>query len=76
MIQEASRSGQALVIANRLYGAGPYRTLFSGLEYTLNDNGLAHPILTQWLETGIARMASVLTQPIAATHAATAPQPR
>ena len=66
MIQDAARHGRALVIANRLYGAGPYRTLFDGLDYTLNDKGLAHPMLTQWLETGIARMASVLAHPLPA----------
>jgi hypothetical protein len=66
MVQDASQHGHALVIANRLYGAGPYRTLFDGLEYTLNDKGLAHPLLTEWLETGITRMARLLAQPFAA----------
>lgn len=63
-IQEASQQGRALVVADRLHGAGPYRSLFDGLEYTLNDNGLAHPLLTHWLETGIARTARHLTEPL------------
>ncbi len=63
VIQDASQNGRVLVIADRLYGAGPYRTLFEGLDYTLNDKGLAHPLLTQWLETGIAKSVSVLAQP-------------
>lgn len=55
LIQDASKNGRALVIADRLYGSGPYRNLFDGLDYTLNDRGLAHPALTHWLEAGIAR---------------------
>jgi hypothetical protein len=73
MIQDASQHGRALVIANRLYGSGPYRTLFDGLEYTLNDKGLAHPVLTEWLETGIARTARLLAQPLATVPTAAAP---
>jgi hypothetical protein len=76
MIQDASQSGRALIIADLLYGSGPYRTLFEGLDYTLNDKGLAHPVLTQWLETGIARTASILMQPIAALHGTTGLQPQ
>ena len=73
MIQDASQHGRALVIANRLYGAGPYRTLFNGLEYTLNDKGLAHPVLTEWLDKGIARTARVLAQPLGAMPKTAAP---
>jgi hypothetical protein len=73
IIQDASQQGRALVIADRLYGAGPYRTLFDGLEYTLNDKGLAHPVLTQWLETRIAKAMSVLAQPIAAGQVISTP---
>jgi hypothetical protein len=73
MIQDASQHGRALVIANRLYGSGPYRTLFDGLEYTLNDKGLAHPVLTEWLETGIARTARLLAQPLVTVPTAAAP---
>lgn len=65
MIQNASGNGRALVIANRLYGSGPYRKLFDGLEYTMSEKGLAHPVLTQWLEKGIAETASILAQPLA-----------
>lgn len=70
LIQEAARDGRTLVIANRLYGAGPYRSLFEGLQYTLNDKGLAHPLLTQWLATGIERAAQTLAQPLAVMHPA------
>jgi hypothetical protein len=73
MIQDASQQGRALVIADRLYGAGPYRTLFEGLEYTLNDKGLAHPVLTEWLETGIARAARLMAQPLVAAPTSAAP---
>ncbi len=73
MIQDASNSGRALVIADRLYGAGPYKKLFDGLDYSLNDKGLAHPMLTQWLETGIARMTSILAGPLSATDPRTVP---
>jgi hypothetical protein len=73
IIQDASQQGRALVIADRLYGAGPYRTLFDGLEYSLNDKGLAHPVLTQWLETGIANATAVLAQPIAAEKVISTP---
>lgn len=46
--------GRVLVIANRLYGAGPYRRLLAGQEFVLNDQGLVpHPNLTRWLEEGI-----------------------
>lgn len=55
MIKEASETGRALLVADRLYGAGPYRQLFEGLDYTLNDRGLAHPALTEWVRTGIDR---------------------
>jgi hypothetical protein len=65
MIQHASNNGRVLVIANRLYGSGPYRKLFDGLEYTMSEKGLAHPVLTQWLETGIANTVSILAQPLA-----------
>lgn len=55
MIEEAGRdSGRALVISNRIVGTGPYRKLLSGLDYTLNDRGIAtHPNLTRWMEEQI-----------------------
>ncbi|MBI2882749.1 MAG: hypothetical protein HYY11_02390, partial [Candidatus Methylomirabilis oxyfera] len=55
MIEEAGRdSGRALVISNRIVGTGPYRKLLSGLDYTLNDRGVAtHPNLTRWVEERI-----------------------
>jgi sirohydrochlorin ferrochelatase len=55
VIQEASKSGRVLVIADRLYGSGPYKKVLNGLEYTMNEKGLAHPLLTRWLEKGIER---------------------
>jgi hypothetical protein len=70
LIQDASQNGRALMIADRLYGAGPYRTLFEGLQYTLNDKGFAHPLLTQWLATGIERTAQTLAQLLAVKHPA------
>ncbi|MBS0178299.1 MAG: hypothetical protein JSR20_06010 [Nitrospira sp.] len=63
MIEEASKNGRALLVADRLYGAGPYRHLFEGLDYALNDQGLAHPALTDWLRTGIDRTVAAMTQP-------------
>ena len=65
MIQDACNNGTALVISNRLYCSGPYRKLFEGLEYTMREKGLAHPMLTQWLKTGIADTVSILAQPLA-----------
>ena len=63
MIEEASKNGRALLVADRLYGAGPYKQLFEGLDYTLNDQGLAHPALTEWLRTGIDRAVAAIAQP-------------
>jgi sirohydrochlorin ferrochelatase len=63
MIETASQTGRALLIADRLYGSGPYPKLFQGLDYTLNDKGLAHPVLTGWLRTAIDRAAATLTAP-------------
>lgn len=63
LIKEGAQHGRALVIADRLYGAGPYRKLFDGLDYVLNDKGLAHPALTRWLEDGIKQTASTLMRP-------------
>ncbi len=66
LIAAQAKTGRVLVIADRLYGAGPYRTLFDGLEYVLNDKGLVHPALTHWLETRIQEAVSVLTRPVTA----------
>lgn len=63
LIQDNAKHGRVLVIADRLYGAGPYRKLLSDLEYVLNDKGLAHPSLTQWLEEGIRMTATALASP-------------
>ncbi len=66
LIDAQAKTGRVLVIADRLYGAGPYRKLFDGLDYVLNDKGLVHPALTRWLETGIQEAVSVLTRPVTA----------
>jgi sirohydrochlorin ferrochelatase len=59
-IEEAGKHGRVLVIANRLYGSGPYRTMLKGLTYDMNDKGLADPVLTRWLEDGLSRMTVAL----------------
>ncbi|MER3423659.1 MAG: hypothetical protein C4293_10915 [Nitrospiraceae bacterium] len=63
LIQEDAKHGRVLVIADRLYGSGPYRKLLSNLEYMLDEKGLAHPSLTQWLEEGIRMTATALASP-------------
>jgi|TARA_B100000959_G_scaffold142496_1_gene149570 hypothetical protein len=56
VIEKESRSGKVLVIANRLYGSGPYSELLKGLDYQINKKGFApHPNLTRWLENGIEK---------------------
>jgi sirohydrochlorin ferrochelatase len=67
MIQEAAKTGRVLVIADRLYGSGPYKKLLNGLDYVMNEKGLSHPVLTRWLEEGIGRMTGVLARPLAHT---------
>lgn len=59
-IEEAGKQGRVLVIANRLYGSGPYKTMLKGLTYEMNDKGLVDPILTNWLEDNISRMTAEL----------------
>jgi sirohydrochlorin ferrochelatase len=66
LIEAHAKTGRVLVIADRLYGAGPYRKFFDGLDYVLNDKGLVHPALTHWLEAGINQAISVLTRPVSA----------
>lgn len=63
LIRRDARQGRVLVIADRLYGAGPYRRLLRGLEYVLNERGLAHPVLTRWLDEEIERAAALLALP-------------
>ena len=62
MIEEDAKTGRVLVIANRLYGSGPYKKFLKGLEYVLNEKGLVHPVLTRWLEEGIGRTTAALTR--------------
>lgn len=64
MIQEGARTGRVLVIANRLYGSGPYKKLLNGLDYVMNEKGLSHPVLTRWVEEGIAQAFLPLTNPL------------
>ncbi len=59
-IEEASQQGRVLVIANRLYGSGPYKTMLKGLTFELSEKGLVDPVLTRWLEDGLARMTAEL----------------
>lgn len=59
-IEEASKHGRVLVIANRLYGSGPYKKMLQGLTYEINEKGLVDPILTRWLEDGMTRMTGEL----------------
>lgn len=55
MIDEARKDGgRALVISDRIAGAGPYRRMLAGLDYVLNGRGVApHPNLTRWVEEQI-----------------------
>lgn len=64
MIQEDAREGRVLVIADRLYGSGPYKKLLLGLDYVLNDKGLAHPGLSRWLEDEVEQRAAALASPL------------
>lgn len=63
MIDEAqANGGRVLVISNRIAGAGPYRRLLAGLDYTLNGQGIApHPNLTRWVEEQIEGWIGSLT---------------
>ncbi len=62
-VEEAGKQGRVLVIANRLYGSGPYKTMLKGLTYELNDKGLVDPVLTRWLEDGVRRLSEELIPP-------------
>jgi len=59
-IESAGKNGRVLVIANRLYGSGPYKTMLKGLTYELNEKGLVDPVLTRWLEDGVQRLTAEL----------------
>ena len=59
-IEEASKHGRVLVIANRLYGSGPYKKMLHGLTYEINEKGLVDPVLTRWLEDGMTRLTAEL----------------
>jgi hypothetical protein len=63
-VEEASKQGRVLIIANRLYGSGPYKKMLKGLNFELNDKGLVDPVLTRWLEEGIATALTASTQPL------------
>lgn len=55
MVEEASKDGgRAIVISNRITGAGPYQKYLKGLDYLFNGTGIApHPNLTRWIEQGV-----------------------
>jgi len=57
MIEEASKEGgRAVVISNRIAGAGPYQKYLKGLDYIFNGTGIApHPNLTRWIEQEVDR---------------------
>ncbi len=59
-IETAGKNGRVLVIANRLYGSGPYKTMLKGLTYEMNEKGLVDPVLTRWLEDGVRRLTAEL----------------
>ncbi|BCA56665.1 hypothetical protein W02_38050 [Nitrospira sp. KM1] len=61
VIEEAGKQGRVLVIANRLYGSGPYKKMLNGLTYEINEKGLVDPIMTRWLEDGLTRVTAELT---------------
>lgn len=52
IIEEASKNGgRAIVISNRITGAGPYQKYLKGLDYIFNGTGIApHPNLTRWID--------------------------
>ena len=62
-IEEDGKTGRVLVIANRLYGSGPYKKMLNGLTYILNEKGVASPAITRWLEENIGKTATALAQP-------------
>lgn len=57
IIEEASQNGgKAIVISNRIAGAGPYQKYLKGLDYLFNGTGIApHPNLTRWIEQEIEK---------------------
>ncbi|MCC6966177.1 MAG: hypothetical protein IT391_07815 [Nitrospira sp.] len=59
-IEAAGKNGRVLVVANRLYGSGPYKTMLKGLTYEMNEKGLVDPVLTRWLEDGVRRLTAEL----------------
>lgn len=67
MIEEDAKTGRVLVVANRMYGSGPYKKMLKRLDYVLNEKGLASPAITRWLEEGITKIATALVQPVTRT---------
>lgn len=65
LIQDSQKNGHVLLIANRLYGSGPYQNMFEGLEFKMNSKGFAHPVIRQWLEAGIQQILTALLDPVA-----------
>jgi sirohydrochlorin ferrochelatase len=63
-IEDAAKQGRVLVVANRLYGSGPYKKMLKGLDFEMNEKGLVHPVITRWLEDGIGQASMALTKPL------------
>jgi sirohydrochlorin ferrochelatase len=64
MIEDHAKQGRVLVIADRLYGAGPYKKLFHDLDYVLNEKGLLHPVITRWIADELERRMTALMSPM------------
>lgn len=62
-IETANVDGRAIVVSNRLYGAGSYADYLGGIDYVMSGKGLIpHPNFTRWVEKtlqeGIAALKS------------------
>ncbi len=58
-VEQASRSGRAIVIPFRVQGFGPYAEVLKGLDYASDGRGLVPDAgVTQWIEHQIATLES------------------
>ena len=64
VVEKANRDGTALVIADRLYGAGPYRQFLDPLPHLMNERCLSHPLLSRWLEEAVHGLIPRMTAPL------------
>lgn len=64
-IEQGNRDGgRVLIVANRLYGSGPYSRLLEGAKFEMNNRGLApHPKLALWLERRVEQTMERLRSP-------------